>query len=110
MESIRSGPSIFLIPLSFSTWRCMLSVATGYFLNNGGNQEILSCASATVAFIGIMLFHTYKLVNSTQLWQYFAVSFPQKEDAPAPQRSNLSITSSAISLFDRYCIPLLTDH
>ena len=98
---------------SFLLNLAVLSVATGYFLNNGGNQEILSCASATVAFvtfIGIMLFHTYKLVKGIRAWQYFAVHFQQKhQDAPAPRVSEPSIQSSAIPQFDQYREPLLTN-
>ena len=103
-----------ILESSFILNLAVLSVATGYFLNNGGNQEILSCASATVAFvtfIGIMLFHTYKLVKGTRTWQYLAVCFQQKQqDAPALQRSEPSITSSAIPQFDQYREPLLSDH
>ena len=103
-----------ILESSFLLNLAVLSVATGYFLNNGGNQEILSCASATVAFvtfIGIMLFHTYKLVKGTQAWQYFTIHFQQKQqDAPAPQGSDLLITSSPIFSFDQYREPLLTDH
>ena len=103
-----------ILESSFLLNLAVLSVATGYFLNNGENQEILSCASATVVFvtfIGIMLFHTYKLVKGTRAWQYFTICFQQKQqDAPAPQGSGLLITSSAVSSFDHYREPLLTDH
>ena len=102
-----------ILESSFLLNLAVLSVATGYFLNNGENQEILSCASATVAFvtfIGIMLFHTYKLVKGTRAWQYFAVHFQQKhQDAPAPRVSEPSIQSPAIPQFDQYREPLLTN-
>ena len=102
-----------ILESSFVLNLAVLSVATGYFSNNGGNQEILSCASATVAFvtfIGIMLFHTYKLVKGTRAWQYFTIHFQQKQqDAPAPQGGDLLITSSAVPRFDQYREPLLTN-
>ena len=103
-----------ILESSFLLNLAVLSVATGYFLNNGENQEILSCASATVAFvtfIGVMLFHTYKLVKGTRAWQYFAVHFQQKQqDPPATHLSDPPVTSSLIPLFDQYREPLLTDH
>ena len=102
-----------ILESSFLLNLAVLSVVTGYFLNNGENQEILSCASATVAFvtfIGIMLFHTYKLVKGIRAWQYFAVHFQQKhQDPPAPRVSEPSIQSSAIPQFDQYREPLLTN-
>ena len=91
----------------------VLSVATGYFLNNEENQEILSCASTTVAFltfIGIMVFHTYKLIKGTRAWRYFKICSQKKQqDSPAPLESDPSVTSTAIPLFDQYREPLLTN-
>ena len=102
-----------ILESSFLLNLVVLSVVTGYFLNNEKIQEILSCASTTAAFvtfIGIMVFHTYKLVKGTRAWQYFSVCFQLKQDTPASRGSNHSITSTAIASFEQYREPLLTDH
>ena len=50
----------------------ILSAATAYVNKNGGNQMAVTYTSlyvAMVTFIGVLLYHTYKLIASTRAWR-----------------------------------------
>ena len=67
----------------------ILSAATAYVEKNGGNQMAVTYTSVGVAmitFIGVLIYHMYKLITSTQAWRALSAWLLQKLQ-PTPERA-----------------------
>ena len=79
----------------------ILSAATAYVEKNGGNQMAVTYTSVGVAmitFIGVLIYHIYKLITSTQVWRVLSAWLLQKLQ-PTPERAvDLLIAGEAEAL------------
>ena len=63
----------------------ILSAATAYVQKSGGNQMAVTYTSVGIAFmtfIGVLCYHVYRIVTSTQAWRILSAWFSRKLTVP----------------------------
>ena len=96
----------------------ILSAATAYVNKNGGNQMAVTITSlhvALVTFIGVLLYHMYKLIASTRAWRVLSTWLVQKlkpaaeivEEPIAIAAGETETLLPPVVHFDQYREPLL---